>query len=671
MDSDGIELDQSAQAAAAARRDEACERLWAVFAHAPGGICLVELDGRIETANPAFCLMLGRSVTSLQGQSLVGLAHLDDAALLEARLRTSAEGPTEGDRFELRLMHQGGDVVWGAARVHLVRSATGAPLSLVMHVQDVTERRHDQDLLHENEEKFRIAFENAPTGMSIVRANGQYLSVNEALCHMFGYTREELLSGTLHRITHPDDIEKTNRWIRKMIAGDMSQPECEKRFIHSDGHVVWGVVRARWLREADGTPRFSVVHVQDITERKRAEEERTWLQTQLHRAQKMEAIGHLAGGIAHDFNNLLTAIGGNASVALADAGISPAVRTMLAEISQAVTSASNLIRQLLAFSRQEVIAPRVLNLNVVVLHLQRLLQRLLGEDLDVKTLLSPELGQVRIDPGQVEQVLVNLCVNARDAMSHGGVLTVETSNVRLDEAFASGHPGVTAGDYVLLAVSDDGCGMSEETRARLFEPFFTTKELGKGTGLGLAMVYGAVKQNGGYIDVDSEPGQGTTFRIYLARVDAPAEAWSSPAQGEVRGGTETVLLVEDDAAVRAPAQRMLQHLGYTVHACGSGQEALASAAALPGKVNLLVTDVVMPHMNGRELAERLSAVRPGMRVLFTSGYTHNVIAHHAILERGIEFLPKPYSLESLARQVRDVLDRPAPPAKQPGEAPGS
>jgi PAS domain S-box-containing protein len=655
---DDTELHEPARASASVAQDEACTRLRVAVEHAPGGVVLAELDGRIETANPAFCRMLGRSAASLQGRSLVELTYPDDAGFLDARLRTSAEGPIAGDLFELRLLHETGNTVWGAVRVHLVRGAAGAPLSLVLHVQDVTEQRHDQDLLHENEEKFRIAFEYAPSGMTIVRANGQYLSVNEAACSMVGYTREELLAGTLQRITHPDDVEKSNRWMKKVIAGDMSEPECEKRFIHRDGHVVWGVVRARWLREADGTPRFAVAHLQDITERKRVEEERARLHTQLTRAQKMEAIGHLAGGIAHDFNNLLTAIGGNASVVLADPAISPEVRTMLGEISQAVTSASNLTRQLLAFSRQEVIAPRVLHLNEVVLNLQRLLRRLLGEDLVLRTVLAPELGRVCMDPGQVEQILVNLAVNARDAMSDGGVLIMETSNVRLDEAFARGHPGVTPGDYALLAVSDDGCGMSEETRARLFEPFFTTKQPGKGTGLGLAMVYGAVKQNGGYIDVYSEPARGTTFKIYLPRVDAPAEAWGSPAPGEVRGGTETVLLVEDDPAVRAPAQRMLQHLGYSVHECGSGVEALAAAAALGGKVDLLVSDVVMPHMNGRELAERLTAAWPGVRVLFASGYTQNVIAHHGVLERGVEFLAKPYSLESLARRVREVLDHP-------------
>ncbi len=341
MGQECIELPEPARRTGAASRDEACERLWAAFAHAPAGIVLIELDGRIATANPAFCRMLGREAASLAEQPLVGLAHPDDAAFLEAHLRTSAEGPTAGDPFELRFLHREGGTVWGAARVHLVRGGTGEPLSLVMHVQDVTEQRLEQDLLHENEEKFRMAFEYAPSGMTIVRANGQYLSANEAACNMVGYTREELLSGTLQRITHPDDVEKSNRWMKKIISGDMSEPECEKRFIHRDGHVVWGVVRARWLREADGTPRFAVAHLQDVTERKRTEEERARLQAQLHGAQKMEAIGHLAGGVAHDFNNLLTAIGGNASVALEDATISPAIRTILGEISQAVTSASS------------------------------------------------------------------------------------------------------------------------------------------------------------------------------------------------------------------------------------------------------------------------------------------------------------------------------------------
>ncbi len=646
-------LGSGADRRSAVRQGEADERLWAVFSLSPGGIALLDPEGRIEAINPAMCRMLGRPEAALEGLPLSAVAHPDDAAVLVARLGEAREGRTGGSPLELRFLRPGDALTFAAAQVHLVRCAGGAPRNLLLHVEDVTERRHAEDLLHENEEKFRIAFENAPTGMSIVRANGQYLSVNAALCQMLGYSRDELLSGTLHRITHPDDLERTDRWIRKMVAGDLSEPECEKRFIHRDGHVVWGVVRARWLREADGTPRFAVVHVQDVTERKRAEEQRQRLEAQLHQAQKMEAVGQLAGGIAHDFNNLLTAIGGNAAVAQTEPGVPEPARTMMGEISQAVASAANLTRQLLSFSRQQVIAPRVLNLNDVILQLQPLLRRLLGEQLELRNALAADLGQVRIDPGQLEQVVVNLAVNARDAMMGGGTLTVESANVRLGQDYVRSHPLAPPGDYVLLAVSDNGAGMTAETRARIFEPFFTTKEPGRGTGLGLAVVYGVVKQHGGMVEVYSELGHGTTFKIYWPRVDAPPEAWVEPA-GELRGGTESVLLVEDDAAVRTPALRMLKRLGYEAMSHASGAEALA---ALPGRIDLLITDVVMPGMNGRELAERLARLRPGLRVLYASGYTQNVIAHHGVLEPGIEFLAKPYSLDSLARRVREVLER--------------
>jgi len=371
----------------------------------------------------------------------------------------------------------------------------------------------------------------------------------------------------------------------------------------------------------------------------------------------MEAIGLLAGGIAHDFNNLLTAIGGNASMALTEPGLGEAAVDMLGEILQAVDSASDLTRQLLAFSRRQVIEPRVLDLNEVVTGLERLLRRLLGEDLELRLSLAPSLGRVRFDPGQAEQILVNLAVNARDAMADGGRLAIETCDVRLDEGYARAHAGVAPGDYVQLAVSDDGAGMSEEVRSHLFEPFYTTKEKGKGTGLGLAMVYGAVKQNGGHVEVYSELDHGTTFRIYMPRLDAPAEPWGVRAPAPAVGGTETVLLVEDDAAVRAPALRMLRHLGYQVHEFASGPLALAAEPTLPATIHLLVTDVIMPGLNGRQLADQLLARRPGLRVLFTSGYTHDVIAHHGVLDPGVEFLAKPYTLESLGRRVRQVLDR--------------
>ena len=517
------------------------------------------------------------------------------------------------------------------------------------------------DSWRELEEKFQIAFENAPVGMSIIRPDGRYLSVNSALCQMFGYGADELLSGTLQRITHPDDVEPGNRWIRRVIAGDLSVPEFEKRFLHRDGHVVWGVVRARWIRGQDGEARFAVVHIQDITERKQAELARAEVEAQLQWAQRMEVVGQLAGGVAHDFNNLLTVIGGNTALALEEPGLDQGLRDLLQEVQKAASSATSLTRQLLAFSRKQVIAPRVLDLNELVLHLQRMLQRLLGEDLTLAAQLEPRLGRVRVDPGQVEQILVNLAVNARDAMTGGGRLTLATSNAdvraeasasRAARAVGGGLP--PPGAYVALAVTDTGSGMSADTLAHIFEPFFTTKGPGKGTGLGLAMVYGAVRQNEGYVEVESEPGRGTTFRIFLPRVDQPPEAWTEPALPGA-GGAETIALVEDEAQVRSFAAGVLRRLGYAVLAYASPAEALADLATL-SRAHLLVTDVVLPGMSGQALAAALVTRAPGLAVLFTSGHAENVIARQGVLERGIEFLAKPYSPAELAARVRAVLD---------------
>jgi PAS domain S-box-containing protein len=497
--------------------------------------------------------------------------------------------------------------------------------------------------LRENEE-FRIAFDNAPVGMSIIRADGQYLEVNPTLCKMFGYTREELLAGTINQNTHPDDIARGNLWVKKMISGDYSEPEFEKRYFHKDGRIVWAVVRAQWVRNADGSPRLSVAHILDVTERKRAEQ-----------AQKMEAIGYLAGGIAHDFNNLLTAIGGNAALALREAPATGSIAESLTEIVSGVEAAAELTRQLLTFSRQQVIAPRVLNLNQVVGHLATILKRLLGEDLEFKTVLAAELGQVRLDIAQAEQILVNLAVNARDAMRDGGKLTIETANVQLDEEYCRHRGQLRAGPFVMLMVSDSGRGMTEATRQRLFEPFFTTKEQGHGTGLGLAIVYGAIQQNHGHIEVDSTLGRGTSFKIYLPRVDEPADdprVKPAPPSGV---GRETIVLVEDDDMVRAIAVRVLVLQGYRVHPFPDGVAALAAVRAMEERIDLLVTDVIMPGMNGRVLSERVKELRPAVKVLFTSGYTQNVIAQHGVLEAGIEFLAKPYSVDLLAGRVREVL----------------
>jgi nitrogen-specific signal transduction histidine kinase len=385
-----------------------------------------------------------------------------------------------------------------------------------------------------------------------------------------------------------------------------------------------------------------------VEEQKRTEEA-------LLQAQKMESIGRLAGGVAHDFNNLLTAILGYTELAEASLDVQDEARAYLEPIQHAAERAANLTAQLLAFARKQTIAPRVISLNDHILAVSKLLRRLIGEDIELHTLLQPDLGRVRVDPGQFEQVLVNLAVNARDAMPRGGSLTMETRNVRLDAADAPADPDFLPGDYVLIAVSDTGTGMSETVQQHLFEPFFTTKEAGKGTGLGLSTCSSIIQQAGGYIRVDSEPGHGTTFNIYLPQVAPEAETAVAPTR-EVPRGSETLLVVEDEEVVREMTVAALRSQGYTVLAAGTGQDALELAQQETGDIPLLVTDVVMPQMSGGQLAEALHAFRPAMRVLYLSGYEEEAIMHHYIQKAGVSFLQKPFTPGALARKVREILD---------------
>jgi CheY-like chemotaxis protein len=381
------------------------------------------------------------------------------------------------------------------------------------------------------------------------------------------------------------------------------------------------------------------------------------LEEQLRNAQQLEAIGRLAGGVAHDFNNLLTVILGYTQI-LAD-GVPADSRqaTSTAQIKSAAERAAGITRQLLAFSRKQVLSPHIINLNDTMMNLDSLLRRLIGEDIEVLTVPASDLGSVKADPGQIEQVIMNLALNARDAMPHGGKLTIETANVQLDTSYATEHQPITPGRYVLLAFSDTGVGMSPEVQARIFEPFFTTKEVGKGTGLGLSTVYGIVKQSGGFIWVYSELGQGATFKIYLPRVDQTAETVTGDKRlSNVLRGTETILLVEDDPQLRQLTSSVLSHCGYKLLVATNPDEGLAIARADHNDIRLLITDVVMPGMNGRQLAEQISKISPSMKVLYISGYTNNAIVHYGVLDEGLWFLPKPFSLSALVGKVREILD---------------
>jgi nitrogen-specific signal transduction histidine kinase len=393
---------------------------------------------------------------------------------------------------------------------------------------------------------------------------------------------------------------------------------------------------------------FNVI-LEDITEHR-------LLENQLRQAQKMEAIGRLAGGVAHDFNNLLTAIFGYVDLLREDLPEGSSARQDTEEIRKAAERAAALTRQLLAFSRQQVLEAVIVNVNDLVEEFDKMLRRLIGEDVELRAALAPDLANVRADPGQLQQVLMNLVVNARDAMPTGGKLLIETANADLTEEYAELHQPVIPGAYVMLAVSDTGVGMDADTRARIFEPFFTTKEKGRGTGLGLSTVYGIVKQSGGYIWVYSEPGHGTTFKVYLPRVDAPAHPVAQPREARTLAGTETILLAEDDEMLRPLAKGLLRKLGYIVLEAPSAEEALGAAAGHDGPIHLLVADVVMPGASGRELARRLAASRPETKVLYVSGYTDDAIVRHGLLDPGLAFLQKPFTPDTLARKVREVLD---------------
>jgi len=396
--------------------------------------------------------------------------------------------------------------------------------------------------------------------------------------------------------------------------------------------------------------------VRDIEERKRTEEALRHSQDQLRQAQKMEAIGRLAGGVAHDFNNLLTIITGRCDLLLTGMDQAGGLCAEIGMIRDAAQRAASLTRQLLAFSRKQVLQPEILDLNEVVGNLETMLRLAIGDSIEMRTVLRPGLGQVRADPGQIEQIILNIVINARDAMPSGGKLVIETADVRLDEAYQARHPVAATGDYVMLAISDTGSGMDEETRSRVFEPFFTTKEQGKGTGLGLSTVYGIVKQSGGQIWVYSEPGRGSTFKVYLPRAVGAAAAAPGPADERSLRGSETILIVEDEPVVRGLVLEILQRQGYRVLEAQDAAAARRICEGHAGTIDLLLTDVVMPRMNGRELAEALLGQRPAMRVLYMSGYTDDAVVLQGILHDGANFLEKPFRPDSLARKVREVLE---------------
>jgi len=484
---------------------------------------------------------------------------------------------------------------------------------------------------------------------------------NEGWARIAGYSLEELSPTSIETwrsLAHPDDLKRSNEQLERHFAGELPYYDCTCRMRHKSGHWVWVHGRGRIVtRSEDGLPLMMFGTHSDITEQQQAEEERERLREQLHQAQKMESVGRLAGGVAHDFNNMLGVILGHTEMALLRSEPGLPLVTDLRAIRTAAERSSELVRQLLAFARKQTIEPRVLDLNRTVEGMLQMLTRLIGEDISLDWLPGTGVWPVRMDPSQIDQILANLCVNARDAIAGVGRITIETANAVFDDSYCSRHAGFVSGEFVRLAVSDDGCGMDRETLDMIFEPFFTTKGVGQGTGLGLAMVFGIVKQNNGFLNVYSEPGRGTTFTIHIPRDTAESPPPPADSVHPVRKGNETILLVEDEAEILEIGRMMLESLGYSVVAAGTPAEAMRLARERVGEISLLITDVIMPEMNGRDLAGELLSFCPGLACLFMSGYTADVIAHRGVLEPGVHFIQKPFSLRELASKVREALDQ--------------
>ena len=510
--------------------------------------------------------------------------------------------------------------------------------------------RHAEDALSESERRARTLFETVNLVVLGLDAQGVVEYVNPFLLKTMGRTSEEVLGKEWFALI-PEAMQSSRRAVFHELLEGGSRAHTESPLLTKSGEERMIAWNNTVIRDPEGQAIGTLSIGEDITDRQQ-------LEGQLHQAQKMEAVGRLAGGVAHDFNNVLTAIFGYVEMVIEDLPATSAARADLGEVLKAATRAATLTRQLLAFSRQQVLQPRVLNISDVVQDIEKMLRRVIGEDVVLRTVLAPDLGNVRADPSQLEQVLMNLVVNARDAMPTGGKLGIETANVELTGEYSQRHRPLIPGAYVMLAVSDTGIGMSPEVRARVFEPFFTTKEKGKGTGLGLSTVYGIVKQSGGYVWVYSELGRGTTFKIYLPRVGEPVES-VTPASALPRslGGTETILVAEDDDILRPLARALLTNFGYTVLEAANADAAIAHARAHKGPIHLLLSDVVMPGASGRDLAHRLAESRPDTKVLYVSGYTDDAIVHHGMLEPGLHYLQKPFTPDALARKVRDVLDK--------------
>jgi len=617
-----------------------------LFNSASDAIFFYDLEGNFFDVNEVACERLGYTRQELMEIGPARIDRPDYGRLVPDRIRTIIE--------KGRLIFES---------VHLAKDGTEIPVeisaryirhqgvpAIFSYARDITERKQIEAAFRASEEKYRHLIHHSGDAIYLL-FNNRFEVINEKFAEMFGLSLEDVNKPGFDFIdlVAPDSRDLIMDRRRRLEAGEKLEPKYEFTALNPDGQTIQVEATVTYVEYRDGIATQGILR--DITQRKQLED-------QLRQAQKMEAVGQLAGGIAHDFNNLLTIINGYSDLMLSwkpEARFSGPIE----QIKTAGRRATRLTAQLLAFSRKQIIQPKIINLNQIITEHMKMLGRLLGEDIEIATLLKADLANIKADPGQIEQIIMNITINARDAMPYGGKMTIETDQAYFDENYVRNHLGAESGHYVLLAISDTGVGMEESVRSRIFEPFFTTKGRDRGTGLGLATVYGIVKQNGGFIYVYSEPNRGTSFKVYLPLIDENAQTDLKGEKDKTRFfGHETILLVEDEPGVREVTRTTLTDFGYTITTASNGEEALRLYNHNSAQIDLLLTDVIMPLMGGRELAERLKADHPNLKVIFFSGYTDNSIVHHGVLEEGVSFIQKPFAMDDLALKIREVLDTP-------------
>ncbi|MGM0611863.1 MAG: PAS domain S-box protein [Thermodesulfobacteriota bacterium] len=627
-------------------------------------IALADMEGNFTFAGKTHEI-LGYEPGFLIGKNVMDFVHPEDfPRVLEQSGDFFATGHPR--KVEYRYKRADGTYLWLETVGNFLRDKGATPQQIVFSSRDITDRKNAEQQLKESEEKYRRIAENITDVVWTTDLNLNPTFVSASVQKLLGETPEKHMRRTMAEKIPPFYLNKMYQVLAEELEkeNDPASDKDRSRLIElkhykADGSTIWVSINISAIRDEYGNFVGLQGVTRDISEQKKREEEQEKLQNQLYQAQKMESVGRLAGGVAHDFNNKLFIINGYAEMAIDMIEPDGALYENIREIHAAGQQSAGIVRQLLAFARQQTISPVLLDLNDTISGMIKMLHRLLGENIDLAWHPGNNLWPVKIDPSQVDQIMANLAVNARDAISDVGNLTIETKNKIIDEDYCNGNPEAITGKYVMLAVSDDGCGMEKEVQNLLFEPFFTTKEIGKGTGLGLPTIYGIVKQNEGFINVYSEPGEGTTFSIYLPSQQAGklSSGAAEKSAVEIPKGSETILLVEDEPAILEMGKKIIRRLGYKVLSAERPEAAVQLAAEYKGKIDLLITDVVMPEMNGRDLALRVARSQPGLKILYMSGYTADVIAHHGVLDKGVQFIQKPLSVKDLAVKVREAIEQ--------------